>query len=246
MREFVFTLEYEPGCNAVADTLAEFPDARIRSLSLHVTEGSLWRVDHATGTPGALAAIEETFLTADYYADCLATEDCGASQTTNVLEHTDETLVLYSYWKRTPTCASVPHIALEHLGDGAVLETRHEEREYRWRIIHPVAGDVRAFVEELQTVVEGCATMELNRLTDASAPRAGGDDDLPAEQEEALRAAVEHGYYETPRAVDLGELAETLDLPRSTLAYRLRRAEAHLAERRVARNRSSGSVLASL
>lgn len=48
MRELVFTLDYDPGCNTVADTLADHPDARIRSLSLHATAESLWRVDHAT------------------------------------------------------------------------------------------------------------------------------------------------------------------------------------------------------
>ena len=105
MRELVFTLEYEPGCNAVADALAVHPEARIRSLSLHATPESLWRVDHASGRAEALEDIEEAFLTTDYYADCLAAEDCGATQTTQVLEHTDDTLVLYSYWNRTPTCA---------------------------------------------------------------------------------------------------------------------------------------------
>ena len=62
----------------------------------------------------------------------------------------------------------------------------------------------------------------------------GSPDALSAEQEAALRAAVEHGYYETPRTVDVSELADHLDVPRSTLTYRLRRAEAHLAERYVA------------
>jgi hypothetical protein len=37
MRELVFALEYEPRCNRVADALADHPDARIRSLSLHAT-----------------------------------------------------------------------------------------------------------------------------------------------------------------------------------------------------------------
>lgn len=48
MRELVFALEYEPGCNRVADTFADHPDARIRSLSLHTTEDRLWRVDGIT------------------------------------------------------------------------------------------------------------------------------------------------------------------------------------------------------
>ena len=45
-----------------------------------------------------------------------------------------------------------------------------------------------------------------------------------------MTTAVEHGYYETPREIDLSELAEKLDVPRSTLTYRVRRAEAQIAK----------------
>jgi hypothetical protein len=170
MRELVFTLTYEPDCNAVAEVLAEHPDAGIRSLSLHATPESLWRVDHATGSPAALDAIEDAFLTADYYADCLATDHPGATQRTQVLEHDSERLVLYSYWERTPACASVPHVALEYLGEGALFETRHEGREYTWRIIHP-GGDVRGFFDSLEAAVEESATIDIGRLSDVTSPR---------------------------------------------------------------------------
>ncbi|WP_436925323.1 helix-turn-helix domain-containing protein [Halosimplex amylolyticum] len=243
MRELVFSLDYEPGCNEVADALAAHPQARIRSLSLHATAESLWRVDHVTGPAEALAAVEDAFLTADYYADCLATEDCGARQETQVLDSADDTLVLYSYWERAPACASVPHIALDFLGDGLLFETRNEARQYTWRIVHAGDGDVRAFFDAIEENVGECADLEVERLTEAASPSDAPRDegDLPPEQDQALRAAVEHGYYETPREVDVGDLAETLGVPRSTLTYRLRRAEAHLAERRVAESRSTAS-----
>ena len=237
MRELVFALEYEPGCNRVADTLAAHPDARIRSLSLHATADSLWRVDHATGESAALAAIEDAFLTADYYADCLATEDCGATQDTHVLDHTDDTLVLYSYWERTPDCTSVPHIARAHLGDGVLFETRHEGRHYTWRLIHSGEGDVAAFFDDLEDAVGDCAQMEMLRTSDTSASPGeseGGTGGLSPEQEAALRAAVEHGYYKSPRDIDVAGLADHLDVPRSTLSYRLRRAEEQLAKQYVA------------
>lgn len=243
MRELVFTLDYAAGCNAVADTLATHPTARIRSLSLHATPESLWRVDHARGPPDALDDIEDAFLTSDYYADCLAADECGATQTTQVLEHTDDTLVLYSFWDRTDACVSVPHIALEHLGDGGLFETRHEGREYTWRVIHSGSGNVRAFFDEIETAVGDCAELEIGRLTEASSLMSAEervDSGLPAEQESALQAAVEHGYYETPREVDVGQLAEHLDVPRSTLTYRLRRAEAHLANRHTEQRSSIG------
>jgi predicted DNA binding protein len=236
MRELAFALEYEPGCNRVADTLAEYPDARIRSLSLHATDESLWRVDHATGTPDALDAIEDAVLDSDYYADCLATDECGAAQSTEILDRTDDTLVLYSRWDRTPACSSVPHIARDHLGDGVLFETRHEGRHYTWRVLHSGEGDVTAFFDEIEQAVGDTARMEMLRTAETSTGASDDDStgDLSPEQAAALRAAVEHGYYESPRDVDVGELADHLDVPRSTLTYRLRRAEERLAKQYVA------------
>ena len=248
MRELVFALEYEPGCNRVADALTDYPDARVRSLSLHATAERLWRVDHATGTPEALDAIEDAFLTGDYYADCLATEDCGASQTTRVLDRADDTLVLYSDWERTSTCASVPHIARDHLGDGVLFETRHEGRHYTWRLIHSGEGDVAAFFDALEVAVGECAQTEMLRTADTTTSAMGSDgttSGLPPAQEAAFQTAVEHGYYESPREVDVGELAEHLDVPRSTLTYRLRRAEEHPAKQHVAGERVAEEQLAS-
>ena len=239
MRELVFALEYEPGCNRIADALAGHPDARVRSLSLHVTADRLWRVDHATGTPDALEDVERAFLDGDYYADCLATDDCGATQTTRVLERTADTLVLYTDWKRTSRCASVPHIARDRLGDGVLFETHHEGRHYTWRLIHSGDGDVGGFFEDVRAAVGDCARMELLKTGTADADHGTAETDdataeLTAEQEAALSAAVDHGYYESPRAIDAGELAEHLGVPRSTLTYRLRRAEEQLAKRHVA------------
>ena len=232
MREVVFTVDYEPGCNAVADALTEHGDARVRSLSLHATESSLWRVDYASGSAAALAAVETAFREGDYYADCLVPGNCGVTQRTEVLDD-GEALVLYSYWERTPTCASVPHIALEHLGEGVLFETRRAGREYTWRVVHD-GGDVDAFLDAVDAAVAHTAAVEVRRVTDtaeSTGDRTGG---LSPEQAAALEAAVEHGYYETPRETDAGDLADLLDLPRSTLTHRLRRAEAHLAKRHVA------------
>ena len=248
MRELVFALAYKPGCNRVADALADHPDARVRSLSLHATAERLWRVDHATGTPDALDAIEDAVFTCDYYADCLATEDCGATQTTRVLDRTDDTLVLYADWKRTSSCTSVPHIARDHLGDAVLFETRHEGRHYTWRLIHSGDGDVPSFFDALEVAVGECAQMEMLRTADtgtAAGGRDGTSSGLPAAQEAALQAAVEHGYYESPREVDVGELAEHLDVPRSTLTYRLRRAEEQLAKQHVDGGRAAEERLAS-
>jgi predicted DNA binding protein len=51
---------------------------------------------------------------------------------------------------------------------------------------------------------------------------------LRSEQRRVLEVAFEAGYYETPRETTLDDIADRLDWPRSTVSYRLRRAEAEV------------------
>ncbi len=231
MRAVVFALEYDPGTNPVADALERHSDASIRSLSCHVTPESLWRVDHATGSPEALAELESAYRDTAYCADCLVRDNCGADCETQVLDRSRDTLVVYTYWDRTDVCTSVPHLALEHLGEGLLFETYREGRRYRWRVVLPNERPLGDFFNALRREVSACAGMEVLKLTNVN-PDDSGDrptDGLSERQRAALLAAVDRGYYETPRRIDLTELAEELDVPRSTLSYRLRRAEAALA-----------------
>ncbi|BCU68649.1 bacterio-opsin activator [Sulfolobales archaeon HS-7] len=48
---------------------------------------------------------------------------------------------------------------------------------------------------------------------------------LTPKQERILRIAVEHGYYDFPRKIELSELAKKLEISPSTLSEILRRAE---------------------
>lgn len=246
MREFVFALEYESGTNPVADVLAAYPEASIRSLSCHVTADSLWRVDHAEGSAEALAALEDAYTTSEFFADCLVKDDCGAECEVQVLDRSSDTLVVYTYWDRTEVCTSVPHVALEHLGEGLLFETYREGRRYRWRIVLGSDAAIHDFFDALDEEVDECTGIEMLRLTELD-PDHGSDPSpeatLPREQREALRAAVERGYYETPRRIELGELAEALEVPRSTLSYRLRRAEASLASEFVTADDSHEALL---
>lgn len=231
MKEFVFALDYNRGCNAIADTLAQYPDAEIRSLSCHVTASSVWRVDHVTGPQDARDAIESVFLDPEHCTDCLATPDCGAECDNSVLDRDEDTLVIYSRWSKARACTSVPHLALDHLGDGLLFETYRAERRYEWRIVAPNDADISAFHDAVREELCTCTDVEFVRLTgiDPSGTSSRGDTLMSTEQKEALTAAVEYGYYETPRDIDLDGLATALDTPRSTLSYRLRRAEAQLA-----------------
>lgn len=231
MRELVFALEYDPGSNTVADILAANPEATIRSLSCHVTPGNLWRVDHVSGNNNALDRLAETVANVEYYTDCLARRDCEADWETRVLDRIGDVLVLYSNWTRTPSCTSIPHLALDHFGDGLIFKTMWTSRRYEWRIIAPGETAFHVFSEAIEEEIDETTGIDFVRVGDTAVDttKDSGEEDLTPEQDAAVRAAVERGYYETPRAVEAYELAEELDIPGSTLSYRLRRAEAKLA-----------------
>lgn len=238
MREFVFALDYDPGSNPVADILADAPETQLRSLSCHVTSDTLWRVDHITGPEAALDAVTDAVKTAEYYADCLVRRDCKGEWDTQVLDQSSDTLVLYSYWQRTTACTSIPHLALEHLGDGLIFETTWRGRRYQWRLILPSNAKLSPFYEALEAEIAETGGVDVVRVRETSTEQFGMADErvdyhLSPEQDSAVRAAVDRGYYETPRAIETYELADELGVPGSTLSYRLRRAEATLATRYV-------------
>lgn len=54
---------------------------------------------------------------------------------------------------------------------------------------------------------------------------------LTESQYELVRTAVDHGYYDTPRSCTLTELADSLDLAKSTCSERLHRAEEAMIKR---------------
>ena len=69
----------------------------------------------------------------------------------------------------------------------------------------------------------------LGRLAPLSGNWQRTDVELTDEQREALRLALQHGYYEEPRETDLAALADELGISRQAFAARLRRAYRTLA-----------------
>jgi predicted DNA binding protein len=57
-----------------------------------------------------------------------------------------------------------------------------------------------------------------------------GDVSVTEKQRKAVRAAVERGYYETPRKISLGELAAEFEVSRSALSQRLIAVESKLVK----------------
>jgi predicted DNA binding protein len=79
-----------------------------------------------------------------------------------------------------------------------------------------------------------CAEYEVNfELAHLTEYRRGDASVLTDAQREALLTALEMGYYEVPRAVDLDDVGDRLGITSTAASERLRRGERRLIERAV-------------
>ncbi|WP_313692070.1 helix-turn-helix domain-containing protein [Halorarum halobium] len=90
---------------------------------------------------------------------------------------------------------------------------------------------------EIETQIESVCEKTGAEIEIASIGTVGGErerarrlDTLTRSQREVLEAAREHGYYQWPRETSTRELADQLDISKSTLLEHLRKAEAKLLD----------------
>lgn len=230
MREFTFAIEYDPGTDPITDVFIEYPETVARSLDGYVTTEQFWRIERISGPTGALNAIEAVRFDDSKCGESITEFDCEARRYHDRLKRTDDEIVLYTYLEDISTCESVHTIAGKHLDPGVVFETRRQEDHHEWRILMRSDAKIGVFYDEIGARMRDGLTFRMGSLRDAD----GWQQDLlasvamPAEQRAALQAAADNGYYETPRDTTLDEIAAGLDIPRSTLSYRLRQAETRL------------------
>jgi len=89
---------------------------------------------------------------------------------------------------------------------------------------------VRAVVERLRKTFDGVSVRRLTNLAsnDAGAPLEDGE--LTERQREVVRTAYDMGYFEYPKGANAGEVADALDISRSTFAEHLAAATGKLFE----------------
>lgn len=234
MREFVFTLEFEPGVDPVMDVLADHPEARARMIASAVAPDNSWRLDRVTGPEAALDRLDEVFLDPDRCNECLdGREACGATREYEILEREPTSRIVYTYLVEPGYCHSIPPLATQHLGFGVLYDAIRRERTYEWRLLMPAEDGVGTLHDALEEGLRDGVSLDVRRL---GRPvhwfdRFRAVDDLDFEQRRALELAVDGGYYETPREATLDELADRQGVARSTFRYRLRRAESWLVDR---------------
>ncbi|MGN8215537.1 helix-turn-helix domain-containing protein [Halococcus sp. PRR34] len=235
MREFTFAIDYDAGADPIMDVCIEWPSVVAHSLDGFVTEDRFWRIERISGPERALDRIEDVRFDGTKCGESITEQDCEAARYHDVLERSADELVIYTYLEDIAACESVHTLAGNHLPSGLVFETRRQGSRHQWRVLMRSDAKVGVLYDEIGARLRDGLTFRMGHLRDADGWQRDSLTTLsmPDEQRTALRAAVESGYYETPRGTTLDDLADTLSVPRSTLSYRLRQAETRLARRYV-------------
>ncbi|WP_266082051.1 helix-turn-helix domain-containing protein [Haladaptatus caseinilyticus] len=233
MREFIFTIEYDPGIDPITDIFIDYPATMAKSLACCVTARSMWRVDRITGPTDALSSLETIYLDSKHCNECLGSRNCHTPSEYAELDSDTNQRTIYTYQPEIEGCHSVPYRAAQQLGDGLLFQTTRNESQYEWRILMRDKTAVGELYDTIQQELRDGVRIELDQLGTPAhwCEEAVTIADLPYAQREALIAAVEQGYYETPRETSVEDIADSVGVPRSTLQYRLQRAESWLATR---------------
>jgi predicted DNA binding protein len=227
VREFEFTVAFEPGSDALMDVFVEHDSLTAWTSVCFTTRERMWRIDHAAGSEAALSAFEDVFLDESRCNECLDRPNCETYREYHLLDESANARTIYTFREEVHNCHSIPHYVHDHVGDGVVFESRRKGNEYQWRVLYPDEQPVGELYDTIEAQLREGLTLSLSRLSSAgnwdAESRVAAE--LTPEQREVLSAAVDNGYYSRPRAVTVDDLSETLGVPRSTVQYRLRNAE---------------------
>lgn len=235
MRELEFTIKFERGADDIMDLFMEYESLRARSTSCFANDYSMWRVDHVVGPEEALERLDPLYLDETVCNECLDDRRCDSHREYQVLDEGPEYRLVYTRRDEIERCHSIPYLAVDHVGDGVLQEAERRGREYVWRLLMPEACRVGELYDDIEANLRPGLRLELGHVSE---PRnwIGSDAldaDLSVDERRVLEYAVAEGYYRTPRETTISELSEDLDVPRSTVQYRLQRAEQHVIEHAV-------------
>lgn len=125
--------------------------------------------------------------------------------------------------KWSPTLETIPATALEN--DATVLEAAGRNGEWELRLRFRTEKGASDFSEACSK--QGLS-YQVDRVYHPKEPNAGGDFGITPKQREAVRAALDAGYYEVPPETTMNEVAADLGISQQSLSRRLRRAHGNL------------------
>ena len=133
----------------------------------------------------------------------------------------------YKFEFRTQAVAPLDSALLSH--GGRVASGRIDSGQFRFVVEFPQGRDKRQLIDLVETNCEG-ATLSAHRTVQHDNPSVPDSKSifqnrLTDKQKAALEAAYHSGYFEWPRAISGGELAELLGITQATFSQHFRAAE---------------------
>jgi predicted DNA binding protein len=232
MREFVFEIRYDNGVDELMDLFIETPEARSTTFLCSMGNAQLWRLDRITGPTSVVEDATALLTDSEYNQLSISDRTCGGRHYSDVLETGSQRSLVYSYFEDLVHCDSVPTITNRYINGALLFEIIRQESTERWRILMENDKKVGMLYDTLGGLMQEGLSFHFQHVNDATGPILTLFDSVTIQPERSrvLELAAEEGYYETPRQTTLDELAAELDWPRSTVSYRLRKAEASLVE----------------
>lgn len=232
MHEMAFTLCYDEGADPFMDLFQKQSELTSNSLSTCISRDSHWLIERFVGPKPALDAVEAMRCSADGPKEEMTEATCGATRHATVLERSANSLVIYLFVERLHTCTSVYALAGRQLDKGFLIQSQRRQNRHEMRILTRSKENIEALYEQLQTSLADGISLQFGHLNGVTQWNFDSlaSVSMSKEQRSTLRKAIEHGYYETPREITAAELADTLDIPQSTVSYRLQQAETQLAK----------------
>lgn len=232
MYDFSFTISYDAGVDEYMDLFIEHESLRSEALYACMDPSRMWVIELITGDPDGLAAVDDVVLddAADRYS--ITERSCNATCRTSRLTEKTRQRVFYTYVSDVKHYDAIPLIGARYFSDGVLYKQTRSGQNTKWNVLVQNDKNVGLLYDTVNGRLADGLEFSFEHMTelDQWESRLFPSSGIRAEQREALTAAVNRGYFETPREVTLDELAQELDLPRSTVSYRLRRATAELAK----------------
>jgi len=230
MHEFLFSISYEEGVDSYADAFIRDHSLRADAVYSCLVPTRFWRLEAVTGDPEALDGLEALLLDESLDRESLSKRRCDAERTHSLLTCTDRRRVVYTHLSEVARCDAVPVIAAQYIPGGSLVELTRRGNEAQWRVLMQDDRKAGMLYDTLGSRLAEGLSFRFERFAEVDSWENSllASNALPNEQYETLSLAVERGYFETPREVTLDELADQLEVPRSTVSYRLRRAVAEV------------------
>ncbi|ARS91881.1 helix-turn-helix domain-containing protein [Natrarchaeobaculum aegyptiacum] len=238
LREVTFTVTYERGVDPIADVLHEQPALQASRISVTLGSSSSVQLIRFTGPPAAVDRLQTALEECTFRPQLIGDGPCQATSTAYLLECTPRRRLWYVYADEIDDCPSIDTAVAAASGPGTISECNAHAGRERWRVL--LRSD--ECVGDLFDLVDGTCCpgidVELEHIGEATTWHGDAvvDSNLTGTQQQAIAEAAARGYYERPREITVGELAAELDVPESTLSYRLRMAESRLVKRYLERH----------